>query len=261
MPEPSVTVVIPAYNAAAFIADTLHSVINQTFSDWEVWVIDDASTDDTPFIVGDFAARDTRIQLYSVPENYGGPAGPRNLGVSRASGEWIAFLDADDIWHPQKLERQLAAMNASGGDYCCTTMKDFSGPTPTAFDDPGQVSTSHVTFAMQRRKSRVPLSSVLVRKSVIRDFPFNQDPKYRAVEDYHCWLRVLEQCGPMLKLKFPFVSYRVSEGQISGSKVEMLKKNYMVHREYPGTNILQVVWFLLTYAFLGIGLRVFGDGL
>jgi GT2 family glycosyltransferase len=100
--KPEVSVVIPAYNAAPYIADTLESVLNQTFSDFEVLVIDDGSIDQTVNIIQNYAAQDPRVHLIVSPVNQG-VSNARNLGIRKAIGQWVAFLDADDIWLPQKL--------------------------------------------------------------------------------------------------------------------------------------------------------------
>src|SRR5690606_34933711 len=101
--SPLVTIITPAYNAAAHIASTVQSVRNQTHQDWEMIVVDDASVDSTREVVSELSTKDSRIRLISLPRNHGAPATPRNIGIQQARGKWVAFIDADDIWHPQKL--------------------------------------------------------------------------------------------------------------------------------------------------------------
>ena len=102
-----VSIIMPCHNRAAYIADAIRSVQNQTFSDWELLVIDDSSTDDSAWIVAGFAESDSRIRLLKSEKSTGLPATPRNVGIAAASGRYIAFLDCDDEWLPTKLERQL----------------------------------------------------------------------------------------------------------------------------------------------------------
>ena len=105
--QPQVSIIMPCHNGAATIADAIRSVQSQTFADWELLVIDDASTDDSVQIVSDFADSDSRIHLLHTEKSTGLPASPRNVGIEAARGRYIAFLDCDDEWLPTKLEHQI----------------------------------------------------------------------------------------------------------------------------------------------------------
>jgi len=127
--EPVVSVIIPAYNASRWIGMTLDSVLAQTISDFEVIVIDDGSTDESPAIIGEFVNRDPRIRLLRIPNSGVGAA--RNAGIAAASGEFIAPLDADDTWEPEKLEKQVRCLREAGEDaamvYCGSRFIDEEG--------------------------------------------------------------------------------------------------------------------------------------
>lgn len=114
-PDDLVSVIVPAYNASATIAETLASALQQTFANIEVIVIDDGSSDDTVAIVEQFMVKDGRVRLIKQPN--GGVARARNAGIAAAEGTYIAPLDADDLWHPTKIEKQLAALVAAGDEY------------------------------------------------------------------------------------------------------------------------------------------------
>lgn len=107
MNSPLISIVIPLYNGERFIAQTLESVLAQTYRNIEVIVVDDASTDRGCEIVRDYSTEDSRLKLLLSETNFGGPAKPRNIGIDAAQGEFIAFVDADDIWKPHKLQTQL----------------------------------------------------------------------------------------------------------------------------------------------------------
>src|SRR5437763_14589481 len=111
---PTVSVIIPAFNAELYIGAAIQSVISQSFQDWDLIVVNDGSTDATPTIVSDFARRDPRIRL--INQQNGKLAKARNSGIAAASGEFIAFLDADDVWVPDKLEKQVNAFYAHNVD-------------------------------------------------------------------------------------------------------------------------------------------------
>lgn len=256
-----VSIVTPSYNAETLIERTIQSVLEQTYTDWEMIVVDDCSKDNTCQVVREYALKDPRIKLISLQKNNGAPAAPRNIGVNEAKGVWIAFLDADDIWHPQKLTKQIEALEQHSGRFICSQMRDFTDDTMLVFSPVDSVKSECVTFNGQRLKGRIPTSSVMVQKELMLRFPFNEDIRYRAVEDYHCWLRIHQFIGASLKLKYPFLSYRRIEGQISGSKKYMLQRMYMVHREYPQTTKLQAAFFTATHALGGFYYRTLRKGL
>lgn len=256
-----VSVIMPSYNAEALIARSIQSVIDQSYQNWELIVVDDCSKDSTRRVVQSFVEQDSRIKLIALSSNNGAPAAPRNIGVREASGTWIAFLDADDIWHPQKLELQIDALEKHGVDFCCTQMKDFVDDTLLSFDAVEGVGCEYISFAKQQIKGRIPTSSVVLKREVMLNFPFNEDIRYKAVEDYHCWLRIHQAIGESIKLCYPLLSYRRIAGQISGSKIYMLERMYMVHREYPGTSSVQAVFYTLTHALGGFYYRILRKGL
>jgi len=259
---PTISIVIPAYNAQRYIAATLDSVLAQTFTDFDVLVVDDCSRDTTAEIVRGYTERDPRIRLLTLPQNRGAPAGPRNIGVQQSRGEWIAFLDADDIWHPQKLQCQLDVLQRTGAQFCSTRMVDFfdaqqlrlTAPPPTP-------PTERIGFLQQLIKMRTPTSSVLVRREVIVRHPFNESMKFKAREDMDCWLRCHEELRSSVKITHPLVGYRIIPGQISGSKLTMVKRHYHVLSQYrlrsgaalgPGAALFTASHFLLSLYYRGI---------
>lgn len=256
-----ISIVTPSYNAEKLIGRTIESVQAQSYENWELIVVDDCSKDNTCEVVRGYAALDSRIRLVPLSKNNGAPAAPRNSGVKNAVGEWVALLDADDIWHPRKLELQLKAMEQAGVDFSCTQMCDFTDETTLVFAEPGKIGCERISFAKQQLKGRIPTSSVMARKSVLLEFPFNEDIRYKAVEDYHCWLRIHQALGESIKLEYPLLCYRRIQGQISGSKKYMLERMYMVHKEYPGTTSIQAAWFTLTHALGGFYYRILKKGL
>lgn len=223
---------MPAYNAQSHIAATVRSVLAQTFADWELLVIDDCSTDETAAIVQRFAASDERVKLIKLPKNRGAPAGPRNVGVQAATGEWIAFLDADDIWHPRKLALQLEALERTGAQFCSTRMVDFRDEAELRFEDPGACHLQRIGFLKQLLKFRTPTSSVVVNRALALRHPFDERMSFKAREDLDCWLHCHEDIRWSVKIDYPLVGYRIIPGQISGRKWTMVRRHYHVLREY-----------------------------
>ena len=260
-PVPKISIVTPSYNAEVLIGSTIESVIRQTFQDWEMLVVDDCSRDGTRDVVSECSEKDSRIRLIPLPENFGGPAAPRNVGVREAKGQYVAFLDADDIWHPNKLALQLQLIEKHGADFVCSEMADFVDDEEILFPEFFESDFREVNFLQQSIRNRIPTSSVLASRELLLSIPFEESIRYRAVEDNHCWLRILESGTPCLKLKLPLLHYRKVEGQISGSKVEMAKKVFMMHREYPGRSILAAMLMAGTHVLGALYVRILKKGM
>tara|TARA_R110001606_G_scaffold389553_1_gene555756 strand:- start:11502 stop:12302 length:801 start_codon:yes stop_codon:yes gene_type:complete len=263
--SPIISIIIPAYNAASYIRLTLDSAINQTFKDFEVLVINDCSADNTATIVESYCVTDKRVKLINLSNNKGAPAGPRNIGVREAKGRWIAFLDADDIWHPQKLERQIDLLNLTGARFCSTQMINFIDEKELKLIDAKPDDFAWISFNQQLIKNRTPTSSVVVDKALMEKFPFNEDMKYKAREDLDCWLHCHEEIEKSVKILQPMMGYRIIDGQISGKKWVMVKRHFYVLRKYrfrSGRELgLGAIIFTMTHFFISVYFRFIKKGL
>jgi teichuronic acid biosynthesis glycosyltransferase TuaG len=230
--SPTVSIIMPAYNAARYISATLESVLCQTYTDWELLVINDCSMDDTALVVTKYQEKDPRIKLISLPKNMGAPAGPRNIGIQAASGPWIAFLDADDIWHPDKLRVQMRVLERTGAKFCSTQMVDFRASETPLLCGATDTQYERVSYWRQLIRYRTPTSSVVAERALLLRFLFNEDPSYKAREDLDCWLHCHEALGYSVKVTAPMMGYRIIEGQISGKKWIMFKRHFHVLRNY-----------------------------
>jgi teichuronic acid biosynthesis glycosyltransferase TuaG len=257
----AVTVVIPCYNAAKFIGATLDSVLVQTHRNVEVIVVDDKSTDSSAAIVREFAGRDKRVVLIEMQKNAGAPAAPRNTGVRAARSPWIAFLDADDLWHPRKLEFQMRALSGTGARVCSTQMRDFHSGDMVEYGDPTGSTTSRINLRMQFVKYRTPTSSVVVEREWMLAHPFNEDLSFKAREDTDCFIRVHEYFDYSIKLEFPFVWYRLQDAQISGNKWKMVSRHLNMLKKYrlrSGAPLgLKAYYYTFTHFTLSIYYRMF----
>jgi teichuronic acid biosynthesis glycosyltransferase TuaG len=250
-----VSVIMPMYNASSYVKGAVESVFAQTYTQWELILIDDCSQDDTLTIVDKVVNGDPRVRIIRLDNNHGAPAGPRNIGIRSAKGKWVAFLDPDDIWHPEKLTHQVSALIANEMSFCSTRMTDFYDEDSIHFTPPIEYSVDKITFKKQRLKGRIPTSSVVIDREIMLAMPFNESFAYKAVEDYECWLRVHAEHGTSIKLLFPFLMYRRIEGQISESKMYMLGRIFMVHVNYPDGNILKATTFAISHLLGGIYFR------
>lgn len=211
---------MPAYNAARYIGAAIRSVCRQTIADWELLIVDDASSDATAAIVGLF--RDVRIRLLSHSANQG-VAKARNTGIRSATGAFLAFLDADDAWKPQKLARQLACFSQNPSVDICGTWTVAVG---AALRRTNRYPLSHEEICANTvYDSPFATSSVMVRRAVLcgqADGPF--DASYPPAEDYDLWQRLLVDRKGM-NIPTPLVRYRVHPRQTTVS-ASGLQKQY-----------------------------------
>lgn len=264
--SPTLSIVMPAYNAAGYIQYTLDTVLSQTYTDWELLVVNDCSTDNTAAIVAQYQQDDSRVQLINLPHNMGAPAGPRNRGIQAARGRWIAFLDADDLWHPEKLRAQMALLERTGAGFCSTRMLDFRAGEVPALRNAGPDDVEWISYWKQLIKLRTPTSSVIASRDLLLRHPFNEDPAYKAREDLDCWLHCHETLGRSVKITAPMMGYRIVTGQISGNKWLMFKRHFHVLRNYRRASGLQfsaaqALFFTLSHFTLAIYYRRIKKGL
>lgn len=231
--QTGVSIIMPTYNAERFLKETIESVRSQTFENWELIIVDDMSTDSTFKVASEFAREDERIVVHQLEKNSGGPAQPRNKGVGLAKGRWIAFIDSDDLWHPNKLEHQLNALAKGGCSFSCTGLRNFEDSGEIDFFDFSTSPATKITYRRQRLRTAIANSSVLIRRDIAASFPFEEGPEFRAVEDYHCWIRVMRAGYHCLKLDSPYLAYRISDGQISAGKLSQARKVFLVHQSLP----------------------------
>ena len=207
--HPAISVIMPAYQSEAFIASSIRSAQMQTLRPLEILVVDDGSTDNTAEAA---AACGDLVRV--IRQANGGPASARNTGAREARGEWLAFLDADDGWVPNKLERQVAQIDDSITLlYAYCTVDEHS---PLAPDDQ--------TFDDLWLRNTVPTSSVLLRK---RDFDavggFDEDRSIMAVEDYNLWLRLLYRGCQFRVVREGLVEYTPAPNNLSGQFSRMVR--------------------------------------
>lgn len=208
-----VSVVIPTFNHARFLRTSLGSVVNQTFSDWEAIVVNNFSTDETEEVVRSFA--DPRITLVNF-HNHGIIAASRNEGIRRSRGTFVAFLDSDDHWYPNKLERCVTELS-SDVDLVCHAEKWVGGNRPERVVEYGPAEKSSWK-SLLLDQNRISTSATVVRRSRLDEAGgFDESPDFVTAEDYELWMK-LARAG----CAFTFVSevlgeYLRHEANASGS--------------------------------------------
>lgn len=206
----SVSVVIPTYNRAGVLGEAVTSALHQTAAPLEVVVVDDGSTDDTPSVCRRYPV------VYRRIDNSGGPARPRNVGIRVARGSVIAFLDADDVWLPHKLEAQVAKLQHPDVGLVYADMEIweegrrheetfFAQATPREGD----------VLVPLLAGNFVPTSTVLVRRRLVEEVGgFDEHPELHGVEDYHLWLRLAARSVRFAFVPHPLARYREVHGSL-----------------------------------------------
>lgn len=245
--NPLVSVIVPTFNCADLIHETIQSILNQTYKNIELIIVDDGSTDNTAKIVNGFD--DQRIQ-YIYTKNWGGPARPRNTGIKRAKGEYLAFLDADDYWKENKLEVQLTQFDNS----------DIVGVGAQA------IKIGDLTFHRQKRVTRdvtldfngllqcgtAALSSLVVRNI---GFLFDENESFKFVEDFDFQLAMTLKTGKQIKiLAQPLIYYRIHP-QNNSRDVSNAKHIFNVLEKYRHEIPEDVFLLLYGRAYFGLGIQ------
>jgi len=215
---PLVSVIIPAFNSETYIEETVNSALCQTYQNIELIIVDDGSTDRTLEIVKQISLKDNRVNYFSIPPS-GRPSVPRNFGIRKANGEFIAFLDSDDLWHKRKIELQLKIILAAAPSSA------FIYSMSITFGDVNPFSRKYELLPLPFRAAKnfndlltigntIPLSSVIVRKDkLLQEKGFDEDPMLQ-IEDYDLWLRLAQQFD-FIFLPAILVRYRIHPAQFS----------------------------------------------
>ncbi|HEY8205738.1 MAG TPA: glycosyltransferase [Pyrinomonadaceae bacterium] len=230
---PTVTIIIPAYNVAPYIDEALESVFAQTFADYEVIIVNDGSSD-TEDLERRLESFSDRIR-YFKQENRGAGAA-RNVGLRAARGEFIAFLDADDLWLPNYLEEQLEFIREHDGDLVCANAINFgdsvfAGRTYMEFLMPGAAPTGRITFlGLVSAKQSLNTPGVVTRRQSIIDVGFF-DEGLRNSQDFDLWLRLINKGARAFYHDRVLVKIRWRAGSLSGDEINRMTRQLKVLRK------------------------------
>lgn len=245
MSVPLVSVVMPAFNASEFIIEAIESVVSQKFKDWELIVVDDASIDDTKEIVEKYSQKYSRIKLISLSVN-SGPASSRNFAIDVANGRFIAFLDSDDFWDADFLEKMISfssskktplvyasyrRLDETSGRY----RKDFIVPSEVCYED-------------------LLLTNPISCLTAFYDTSF-WGKEYMidcAREDYTLWLKILKKSKLAYGYKPALATYRIRSESQSRSKLKMAIEQWKVYRDIERIGYIKRVWVFINYSFNGV---------
>lgn len=245
--RPRVSVIIPFHNEAATLGGALDSVAAQTVPDWEAVLVDDASTDAGTELAAARAAADPRFRLLRLPQN-GGVAAARNAGIAAARGRFIAFLDADDLWLPQKLARQLPVLEG-GVPLVCSAYARIN----PAGENLGVVRPP-LRFGHAQALNGNPVGCLTAIWDRDR-FPHARMPDIPLHEDYAFWLSLLRNGDTGHGLQEVLAHYRVSPGSRSGRKWRAAQATWHILRGEPGVGPLRALWGFMIYGARAVSTR------
>jgi len=243
---PLISVIMPAYNAERYIVAAIRSVQAQTYTNWELLVIDDGSTDETCQIVRRLAEEDARICLYENPENLG-TARTRNRGLDLSRGAYIALLDSDDLWLPEKLEKQYSLAQRESADIVYSSYALIDEHDQPLCKD--YLVPEHADLSQMLKNNVIGCSTVLLSAGAMSQFRFSGEYYH---EDYALWLRMLQTGKKAAGIRAVCVKYRVHAGGRAANKVQSARQRWIIYRSLLKLSIPRSVYYLGCYGANGL---------
>ena len=248
-----VSIIVPVYNSEAYLAETLDSVRRQTYCNWELLLVDDCSTDASAEIIQTYMEQDDRIRYIPLTTN-SGAAVARNTGLQASKGRYIAYLDADDLWYPRKLERQLAFLQENNVYFsCCAYDKIEQDGTPL-----------HKTVYMPRTMNYHQLlkNTIIQTVGVIVDTKYVDPallemPNVRRGQDFATWLQILRSGILFHGQPEVLASYRRVATSLSSNKFRAIKRTWHVYRNVEHLPLPYAMWCQMCYAYHACAKRIY----
>lgn len=244
-----VSIITPVYNAESFIADTIDSVINQTYKNFEMILVDDCSTDDSKLVIDKYSS-DSRIKYVKLSEN-SGAAVARNKGIELATGRYISFIDSDDVWHKDKLQKQLCFMHDNNYGFTYTNFEFM--------DEKGELKKSspklpeRLNYTGLLKNTAIACSTVCIDRELVGDFRM---PLVRKGQDTATWLQILRNYPAAYLLDEPLNRYRIRTGSLSDNKIQALKRTWNTYYRLEKLPLFKAVYYFCHYVMNSILRRI-----
>jgi len=250
-PHLQVSIICPVYNAELYLGETISSVLSQTYPHWELLIVIDAkSTDQSLSLAKEWSSKDSRILILESIANLG-VANNRNYGIQKAKGDFIAFLDADDLWFPQKLEKQILFMTSKSIDFSFHAYQQInkSGQQlPLLRHVPDQI-----TYTDLLKTNAIGCLTVMVRSSLLKQFSFKPHLPH---EDFLLWLELLKHIPCAYGLNDVLAFYRIVPSSRSSNKKLAALDRWSIYRKVLGLNVLKSIYYFSFYSFIAIFQRL-----
>jgi glycosyltransferase involved in cell wall biosynthesis len=232
-----VSIITPNYNSAQFIAQTIESVLAQSYQNWEMLIVDDCSTDNSETIIRKYLEQDKRIRFYKTKTNTGMPAGPRNIGIEKSCGQYIAFLDSDDIWFPTKLEQQLKIFENKNVAIVFSYYEKITESGQR--NDRIIKSPRQVTFDGLLKGNCIGCLTAIYDTARVGRLYF----QYFHYEDYAYWLTILKNNYIAKNTNTVEALYRVKSNGESSNKIVSMNWIWNIYRNYLKMSLLKSIYY------------------
>lgn len=238
MNQELVSIIMPAYNCEDFIGETIESVLNQSYTNWELIIVDDCSSDNTANIIKEYAAKDDRVRYFKNNSN-SGAAISRNNAVQQASGKYLAFLDSDDLWKKDKLTKQIAFMQENNYTFTCTSYDKIDANSAPL----NRILVPDKKADYHRLLKNCPGNSTVVYDAEALGKHFIPDIKKR--NDYVMWLQVIKKAGNIYGMHDVLGSHRVRTDSLSSNKRSLVKYQWYVYQKIERLSLPYSTYLLL----------------
>lgn len=241
-----ISIITPTYNCGKFIGRTIESVQMQTYENWEMIIVDDCSTDDTTHVVNFYVEKDSRIKYHRLDSNAGASVA-RTKAMELATGEYMAFLDSDDIWHSDKLQKQLHYMIDNDINFSCTSYEQI--------DEDDKSLNKIIKVIPKTNYNRLLLdcpvgnSTVMYNVSAMGKF---EVPLIRKRNDDALWLRMLKKEQYIVGYDEVLMKYRIRANSISSNKMELIRYHWKLYREIEKLSIIRSVFHIAYWIFIKV---------
>jgi len=245
-----VSIITPSYNSSKFMEDCVMSVLSQTYTNWELLIVDDCSKDNSKDIISELVEKDERIKSIFLEKNVGA-AEARNIAIRKAKGKYIAFLDSDDLWEPYKLDKQLSFM--------VENVIAFSFSTYQLMSEDGQIHTNIIkapekmTYHSYLKNTIIGCLTVIIDREKTGDFEM---PNIRSSHDMALWLLIMKRGFSAYGLDENLAKYRVVSSSNTANKTKAAKEVWDVYRKVEKLNIIYSAYNFFGYAFNAIKKRI-----
>ena len=242
---------MPCYNAERYIAQSIESVLAQTYQNWELLITDDCSTDNSVKVATKYSLQDDRINLL-VPDEHQGIARTRNMSISRARGRFVAFLDSDDIWYPEKLEKQINYMLENDVAFTYSSYEVISSQGDTK--KPIVKDAGVMSYNRYLRNTIICCGTVVVDREKIGHFA---TPIIKTSEDMSLWLSIMRRGFDAYPVPGPLHKYRITPGSASSNKIKAASDVWRVYRKIEKLSWLKAIVNFICYSFNAVKKHVF----
>jgi len=240
-----VSIITPSYKSEKFISKTIESVLSQTYQNWEMIIVDDCSPDNSNEIIDEYCKKDSRIKLIKLEKN-SGPAVARNRAIKEVKGRYIAFLDADDLWKPEKLEKQLLFMKENDLAFTYSSYDLIDKDS----NEIGTVITKEtITYEdMLKTCSIGCLTAIYDTEKLGKVYM----PLIRKRQDYGLWLKILKKIGKTKGILEPLAIYRIRKDSVSSNKFKAAQYEWRIYREVEKLSFFKSIYYFIHYTYNGV---------